>query len=146
MPRVSVTQPVTRPAATPARKPRSASGTSRGNRASAVHPGHMRGSESTAVAQPQTVVRRVPSFWIYALLMVLAVYTAVTCVRQESELQTLRRAKAEIAQKIERETRVNEQLAERKLEIASGDAIERLAREKLGYVKDGERIFVDSNK
>ncbi len=78
--------------------------------------------------------------------MVLAVYTAVTCVRQETELQTLRRAKAEIVEKISRETRINEQLAERKLEIASGDAIERLAREKLGYVKDGERIFVDSNK
>jgi cell division protein FtsB len=99
----------------------------------------------TAV-QPQRVVRRIPAFWIYGLLMILAVYTAVTCVRQESELQLLRRAKAEIQVKIDRELRKNEQLAEQKLEISSGDAIERLAREKLGYVKDGERIFVDANK
>ena len=47
-----------------------------------------------ATSQPQRVVRRVPAFWIYGLLMILAVYTAVTCVRQESELQMLRRAKA----------------------------------------------------
>ncbi len=146
MPRVSVTQPVTRPKAAPSGKPRTAAGASRGSRPPAAHTGHSSPTATAAAVQPQTVVRRVPSFWIYALLMVLAVYTAVTCVRQETELQTLRRAKAEIVEKISRETRINEQLAERKLEIASGDAIERLAREKLGYVKDGERIFVDSNK
>jgi cell division protein FtsB len=40
----------------------------------------------------------------------------------------------------------NERLQEQKVEIASEDSIEKIAREKLGYVKDGERIFVDSNK
>ena len=101
---------------------------------------------SAAPVHPQQVVRRVPAFWIYGLLIILAVYTAVTCVRQESELQTLRRAKADIQMKIDRETLINQQLAEQQVEIGSGDAIERLAREKLGYVKDGERIFVDANK
>jgi cell division protein FtsB len=78
--------------------------------------------------------------------MVLAVYTAVTCVKQETQIQTVRRAMSEIQVKIDRETRNNELLQEQKVEIASEDSIEKIAREKLGYVKDGERIFVDSNK
>ena len=92
------------------------------------------------------IVRRVPAFWIYGLLMILAVYTAVTCIRQETDMQNLRRATSEILTKIEVQQRKNEQLLEQKVEIASGDSAELLAREKLGYVKDGERIFVDSNK
>lgn len=95
---------------------------------------------------PARIVRRVPAFWIYGLLMVLAVYTAVTCIKQETDMQNLRRATAEILAKIEVQQRKNEQLQEQKVEIASGDSAELLAREKLGYVKDGERIFVDSNK
>lgn len=95
---------------------------------------------------PSRIVRRVPAFWIYGLLMVLAVYTAVTCIKQETDMQNLRRATAEILAKIELQQRKNEQLQEQKVEIASGDSAELLAREKLGYVKDGERIFVDSNK
>ena len=92
------------------------------------------------------VVRRVPAFWIYGLLMVLAVYTAVTCVKQETQIQTVRRAMSEIQVKIDRETKGNAQLQEQKVEITSDDSIEQIAREKLGYVKDGERIFVDSYK
>ena len=142
MPRASVATPVTHSLPGPSRNKRTAAGASKGSNHSSRH--HT--DKAATVAQPRRVVRRVPSFWIYGLLIILAVYTAVTCVRQESELQTLRRARAEIQQRMDRETRINEQLSEQKLEIASGDAIERLAREKLGYVKDGERIFVDANK
>src|SRR5665647_2723644 len=91
------------------------------------------------------IVRRVPAFWIYGLLMVLAVYTAVTCVKQETQIQTVRRAMSEIQMKIDRETKNNVQLQEQKVETTSDDSIEQIARAKLGYVKDGERIFVDSN-
>jgi cell division protein FtsB len=31
-------------------------------------------------------------------------------------------------------------------EISSDESIEKIAREKLGMVKDGERVFVDTNK
>jgi cell division protein FtsL len=109
----------------------------------------VRGQAGSAFAETEVqtrIVKRVPSFWIYGLLMVLAVYTAVTCVKQETQIQTVRRAMSEIQVKIDRETRNNEQLQEQKVEIASDDSIEKIAREKLGYVKDGERIFVDSNK
>ena len=92
------------------------------------------------------IVKRVPSFWIYALLMVLAVYTAVTWVKQDTQIQILARAMSEVQAKIDRETKSNAKLQEQKLEIASDDSIEQIAREKLGYVKDGERIFVDANK
>lgn len=113
-----------------------------------VVPARRRQAGST-VEEPEIqtrIVRRVPSFWIYGLLMVLAVYTAVTCVKQETQIQTVRRAKSEIQVKIDRETKNNAQLQEQKVEITSDDSIEQIAREKLGYVKDGERIFVDSNK
>ena len=103
----------------------------------------------SAIEEPEIqtrIVRRVPSFWIYGLLMVLAVYTAVTCVKQETQIQTVRRAMSEIQMKIDRETKNNAQLQEQKVEITSDDSIEQIARVKLGFVKDGERIFVDSNK
>ncbi len=92
------------------------------------------------------VLKRIPSFWIYALLLVLAVYTAVVFVKQETEMQMLRRAMTEMEVRIERETHNNQQLQERKQEISSEDSVERIAREVLGYVKDGERIFVDTNR
>ena len=101
-------------------------------------------SEETEV---QTrIVKQIPSFWIYALLMVLAVYTGVTVLKQETQIQILKGAMAEVQTKIERETKNNAKLQEQKLEIASEDSYEQIAREKLGYVKDGERIFVDANK
>jgi len=92
------------------------------------------------------IIRRVPAFWIYAILLILAVYTAVTVVKQETEMQTLRRATTEIQEKIEHEKYNNQLLQEQKMEILSEDSIEQMAREKLGYVKDGERVFVDVNK
>ncbi len=92
------------------------------------------------------VLRRIPSFWIYALLLVLAVYTAVVVVKQETEMQMLRRAMTEMEVRMERESLNNQQLQERKQEITSEDSVERIAREVLGYVKDGERIFVDTNR
>ena len=113
-----------------------------------VVPAHRRKAGSI-IEEPEIqtrIVRRIPSFWIYGLLMVLAVYTAVTCVKQETQMQTVRRAMSEIQMKIDRETKNNAQLQEQKVEITSDDSIEQIAREKLGYVKDGERIFVDSNK
>ncbi len=124
---------------------RKATGRERNATRVAARRGAARQSEPQAGDGPR-VVRRVPAFWIYGLLMVLAVYTAVTCIRQETDMQNLRRATAEILAKIEVQQRKNEQLQEQKVEIASGDSAELLAREKLGYVKDGERIFVDSNK
>ncbi len=102
---------------------------------------------SDAVAPPQNqIVKRVPAFWIYAILLVLAVYTAVTFVKQENDMKTLHRATAEVQAKIEKEKHLNQQLQEQKMEVTSEDSIEKLAREKLGYVKNGERIFVDTNK
>jgi len=92
------------------------------------------------------VVKRIPAFWVYALLMILAVYTAVTWVKQDTQIRILARAMSEMQTKLDREEKNNATLQEQKLEIASDESIEQIAREKLGYVKDGERIFVDANK
>ena len=37
-------------------------------------------------------------------------------------------------------------MQKQKEEISSEESIEKLAREKLGMVKDGEKIFIDINK
>lgn len=97
--------------------------------------------------QPQnTITRRVPAFWIYGLLIILAVYAAVTYLAQEEEIRKLQRNITEVEANIKEETETIEALEEQKRGIESGDSIEQLAREKLGYVKEGERIFVDTNR
>jgi len=52
----------------------------------------------------------------------------------------------DIEQKIEEEKVLHEELLREKENINSDEYIERIAREKFGLVKSGEKVFVDINK
>lgn len=90
--------------------------------------------------------RRVSAIWFVIPLVVLAIYTAVTFVKQEEQMQMLQRATREMEQKLADEKQTNLTLSEQYEDIGSDESMERIAREKLGMVKDGERVFVDVNK
>jgi len=52
----------------------------------------------------------------------------------------------EMKARVEAQARLNEELKKQKEELTSDESIEKIAREKLGMVKRGERLFVDINR
>ncbi|MCX7773169.1 MAG: septum formation initiator family protein [Clostridia bacterium] len=85
-------------------------------------------------------------WWITPLIAFMLVYAAFTYSAQSNELYAINLEMKQIEQKIQKETELKEQLLEQKDEISSDESIEKIAREKLGMVRDGERVFVDTNK
>lgn len=79
-------------------------------------------------------------------MSVAFVYTAFTVYSQSREMTAIRIEMKEVQKRIEREKALKQELLRQKDELSSDESIEKIAREKLGMVKDGERIFVDINQ
>lgn len=79
-------------------------------------------------------------------MAVVLVYAAFTFTAQSNDLYVLNLEIKQLEQKIAKEEEEKRSLLEQKDEISSDESIEKIAREKLGMVKDGERVFVDTNK
>ena len=78
----------------------------------------------------------------FAFLLVI-VYLAVSLVRSQFDLMTRKRGYEDVQEKKER---LEMEVAETKSFLEEDDEsvyIERIAREKLGYAKPGEKVFVD---
>lgn len=73
-------------------------------------------------------------------------YAAFTITAQSNDLYILNLEIKQLEQKIAKEEVERLRLLEERDEISSDESIEKIAREKLGMVKDGERVFVDINK
>ncbi len=80
------------------------------------------------------------------LLAVVIIYAAFIFTTQSNDLYVLNLEIKQLEQKISKEEEEKRRLLEEKDEISSDESIEKIAREKLGMVKDGERVFVDTNK
>ncbi|NLM74748.1 MAG: cell division protein FtsL [Clostridiaceae bacterium] len=85
-------------------------------------------------------------WWMMPLLAFMLLYGAITYTSQSEELYLINLKITELEQKIEKEKEIKRNLQKQKEEISSEESIEKLAREKLGMVKDGEKIFIDINK
>ncbi len=90
--------------------------------------------------------KRKKGWWVFPLLSVAFVYTAFTVYSQSREMTAIRIEMKEVQKRIEREKALKQELLRQKDELSSDESIEKIAREKLGMVKDGERIFVDINQ
>ena len=91
-------------------------------------------------------VRKKRTHFVIKLLFVLfAVYAAVTLV----SLQLQIRAKSEeidsLAQQVDQQQAENEQTRTEVEQGANEETVAAVAREKLGYVSPGERVFVDTS-
>lgn len=80
------------------------------------------------------------------LLAAVLIYAAITFTAQSNELYMINLEINQLEQKIAKEEEEKLSLLKQKDEISSDESIEKIAREKLGMVKDGERVFVDTNK
>lgn len=85
-------------------------------------------------------------WWVIPLLAFMLVYAAFAYTSQSKDLYTINLEIKELERKIERENSLKQELLAQKDEISSEDSIEKIAREKLGMLRDGERVFVDTNK
>ncbi|HHU91042.1 MAG TPA: cell division protein FtsL [Clostridiaceae bacterium] len=85
-------------------------------------------------------------WWLTPLLVIVLIYAAFTFTAQSNDLYILNLEIKQLEQKIAREEEEKQRLLKERDEITSDDSIEKIAREKLGMVKDGERVFVDINK
>jgi cell division protein FtsL len=85
-------------------------------------------------------------WWLIPLIACVLIYAAFTFTAQSNDLYILNLEIKQLEQKIAKEEEEKRRLLEEKDEISSDESIEKIAREKLGMVKDGERVFVDTNK
>lgn len=82
----------------------------------------------------------------YVLLLIFSIYFSYVFVEQQSLLYAKNNELKDVEAKIKEEQAVNEELKKQEEMISSNEYIEKIAREKLGMVKPGEKVFVDVNK
>ena len=85
-------------------------------------------------------------WWLTPLIVIVLIYAAFTFTSQSNDIYILNLEIKQLEQKIAREEEEKQRLIKERDEINSDESIEKIAREKLGMVKDGERVFVDINK
>lgn len=81
---------------------------------------------------------------IIILMSGLIVYFVVIFVQQQEEIAVIRSETRALEHKIAQEKETQEELFEQKSKVDTDEFIEMLAREKLGMVKEGERLYTDS--
>lgn len=90
--------------------------------------------------------KRKKSGWGWIVVVGFLVYFAWSMVDQQGMLYRKDQEMKKIEDKINEEKRINEQLKKQKDTMNSDEYVEKVAREKLGMVKKGERVFVDIGK
>jgi cell division protein FtsL len=91
-------------------------------------------------------LRKKKGWWMLPFLAFMIIYGVFSFTSQSDELYQINLKIKELEQKIEAEKARQQELMKQKDDILSDESIEKLAREKLGMVRDGERVFVDTNK
>ncbi|NLG89536.1 MAG: septum formation initiator family protein [Clostridiaceae bacterium] len=81
---------------------------------------------------------------LFILMSGLVAYFIITYFRQQEEFSLIRSELRAIEHKIKQEEQIQEKLLEQQSKAGTDEFIESIAREKLGMVKPGERLFVDS--
>ena len=82
--------------------------------------------------------------WILGLAVLVLGYFVVNYVRQEFRMRQIGQENAQLQQELD-ELKLQQAALEGDLENASSDAyIERVAREELGFVKEGEIKFIEA--
>ncbi|HHV99947.1 MAG TPA: septum formation initiator family protein [Clostridiaceae bacterium] len=83
---------------------------------------------------------------IFIALALFIVYFTVTFIEQQNMINAKSKQIETINQKIAEEQKINEELNKNIEIIGSDEYIEKVARERLGMVKSGEKLFIDTNK
>ena len=93
------------------------------------------------------MVRRakVNPIW-YVLFILLIVYLSINLVNQQQLIDDKNSELAAVEAKIAAELKLQDELQQEKDMLLSEESIEKIARDRLGMVKPGERVFIDLNR
>lgn len=80
------------------------------------------------------------------LIAALIIYFVFVTIEQEKILDNKAKELQDVQVTIEEEKKMKLKLDEQLKNVNNGASIEKAARQKLGLVKEGERVFVDVNK
>ena len=83
--------------------------------------------------------------WIIAFIIV-AIMISPILIEQQKLLFAKNKEMSVVKEKIASETRVKDQLLRQKKILNTDEYVEKIAREKFGYIKAGEKVFVDVDK
>ncbi|HOM43403.1 MAG: septum formation initiator family protein [Clostridia bacterium] len=78
-------------------------------------------------------------------MIAFIVYAAITIVNQQLTIYDLRKAEQNEISKIEAVRNDNDRLMEMINNATSVEYIEKMAREQLGLVKPGEKVYIDQS-
>lgn len=93
------------------------------------------------------MIKQKKRFNIWTLILIASIgYFCYMMYSQQIYLDQRQEQYNKLKSEIHSETLKNQQLLNQKAKISSDEFAEKIAREKLGYVKDGEKIYVDTNK
>ncbi|MDP4095042.1 MAG: septum formation initiator family protein [Bacillota bacterium] len=82
----------------------------------------------------------------FFIVVALIIYFAYTIISQQKLLNNKKAALNAANDKYKQEQKINKDLNDEKGKVNSDEYYEKVAREQLGMVKPGEKIFVDPNK
>ncbi len=74
------------------------------------------------------------------------IYISFLLISQQFDLSRLSAKERELDSQIETQQKQATELAAQKEASVTDEYIERVAREKLGYMKPGEKVFIDASK
>jgi len=80
------------------------------------------------------------------LLIVLAVYICISLISQQFKLTSLGSAEKELDAEFSVEEKRKKELDDEKALLGTDEYYERAARERLGFTKKNEKVFIDINK
>ena len=83
---------------------------------------------------------------LYAIFFLAIAYFSVSLVSQQRLINQKQAELAKTDAQIEQAQQVAKDLEREQDMLLSDISIERIAREKLGMVKPGERVFIDTNR
>ena len=89
--------------------------------------------------------RRRTHFVIKLLFVMFAIYAAVTLVSLQLQIREKNSEIDSLSSEIEAQQNENEQTRAAVEQGANEETVAAVAREKLGYVSPGERVFVDTS-
>lgn len=85
------------------------------------------------------------NFWTLLLIASIC-YFGYTVYNQQIYIEQRQAQINKTEKEMHGETIKQQQLLKQKSTIDTDEFVEKIAREKLGYVKDGEKLYVDTNK
>ncbi|MDR1438800.1 MAG: septum formation initiator family protein [Clostridiales bacterium] len=80
------------------------------------------------------------------LFILLLAYLAINLINQQQLIETRQGELSAVESKIAESERLRAELEREKEMIMSDESLEKIARAKLGMIKPGERVFIDTNR